>query len=101
MALVEGRRQGEAPPNLWSMSETPKAEFAWTSGEDHIVEHASSQHGRRLFCRRCGSTLGSLTTRRPTFMHLAAGTLDGTPPVTRAMHLDAGSKAPWYEIEAG
>jgi hypothetical protein len=45
--------------------------------------------------------LGNLTTRRPTFIHLAAGTLDGAPAVKLAMHLYAGSKAPWYEIEGG
>lgn len=30
--------------------------------------------GRRMFCGHCGTTLGNLTTRRPAFMHLAAGT---------------------------
>jgi hypothetical protein len=82
---------------VWAL--VPKTAFAWTQGESEITEHASSEHGRRLFCRRCGSTLGSLTSRRPTFMHLAAGTLDGAPALKLSMHLYVASKAPWFEIE--
>ena len=73
-------------------------EFHWLSGVEQIAEFVSSEHGRRLFCRNCGTTLGSLTSRRPTFMHLAAGTLDRAPPLRIGLHAYTASKAPWFEI---
>ncbi len=75
-----------------------KDHFHWTAGEDEIAEFSSSDHGRRMFCRTCGTTLGNLTTRRPAFMHLASGTLDRAPALTIKFHAYVGSKAPWYEI---
>ena len=72
--------------------------FRWTEGLEAIAEHASSDHGRRLFCKQCGATLGNLTSRRPQFMHVAAGTLDGAPAFGLSFHVYTGSKAAWYEI---
>lgn len=51
-----------------------------------------------MFCAHCGTTLGNLTTRRPAFMHLAAGTRDRAPPLRIKSHVYVGSKASWYEI---
>jgi len=76
----------------------PKESFRFTAGAERVAEFASSEHGRRLFCQTCGSTLGNLTSRRPAFMHVAAGTLDRSPPLSLALHAYAASKAPWYEI---
>ena len=33
--------------------------FNWTAGTEQIAEHASSDHGRRVYCKRCGATLGN------------------------------------------
>jgi hypothetical protein len=80
----------------WSL--LPKENFRFTQGESNVAEYTSSEHGRRLFCRSCGTTLGSLTARRPAFMHVAAGTFDGAPPLRLALHAYTASKAPWFEI---
>jgi hypothetical protein len=80
----------------WTL--VPMDEFHWRSGQEEIAEYVSSDHARRLFCRKCGTTLGNLTTRRPKFMHLAAGTLDRAPPLSIGLHVYAASKAPWFEI---
>jgi hypothetical protein len=80
----------------WSL--VPKDGFHWRSGVDHIAEFVSSDHARRLFCRVCGTTLGNLTSRRPDFVHLAAGTLDRPPPMRIALHAYTASKAPWFEV---
>lgn len=80
----------------WTL--VPKEELHWRSGVDHIAEFESSEHGRRLFCRNCGTTLGSLTSQRPTFMHIAAGTLDRSPPLRITLHAYTASKAAWFEI---
>jgi hypothetical protein len=75
-----------------------KEGFRFTAGDEHVAEFQSSDHAQRLFCRLCGTTLGNLTSRRPRYLHLAAGTLDRAPPMSIAMHLYTASKAPWYEI---
>lgn len=76
----------------------PKDHFAWTAGSEHIATFASSTHARRLFCRECGTTLGSLSDHRPTFMHVAAGTLDESPKMSVELHAHVASKAPWHQI---
>lgn len=43
------------------------------AGSEEIGEFTSSDHGRRFFCKQCGSTLGNLTTRWQKFFNLAAG----------------------------
>lgn len=76
----------------------PLARFRWLRGEDHLEKFASSDHAQRAFCRTCGSSLGNLTSRRPTLMHLAAGTLDDSPAMQVALHAYVASKAPWHVI---
>ena len=75
--------------------------FRWTAGAEQIAERASSEHGQRLFCKCCGATLGNLTSRRPRFIHLAAGTLDNAPALRIAFHAYVASKADWYDIADG
>jgi hypothetical protein len=75
-----------------------KDRFRWTAGEDEISVFHSSDHGRRFFCKRCGTTLGNLNTNWPKYMNLAAGTLDHAPDLKIKFHAYVGSKAPWYEI---
>jgi hypothetical protein len=79
----------------------PKEHFRWTAGEDRIATFSSSHEAQRLFCRECGSTLGSLHDRRPMFMHVAAGSMDRAPALHLAMHAHTASKAAWYEIADG
>jgi len=76
----------------------PLDQFRWLSGREQLREFASSEHARRSFCGTCGAVLGNLTTRRPTLMHLAAGTLDHAPTFKVAFHGYVASKAAWHEI---
>ena len=76
----------------------PLASFRWLSGEQQLKALPSSDHGRRFFCGTCGSSLGSLTERRPQLMHLAAGTLEHAPTFRVAFHAYVASMAPWHEI---
>jgi|SRR6188768_4369696 len=76
----------------------PLEEFRWLKGEQQLKRFASSDRGQRLFCGTCGSTLGSLTERRPNLMHLAAGTLEQAPTFRVAFHTYVASMAPWHEI---
>jgi hypothetical protein len=71
----------------------------WSKGQDLITRYDSSPGGVRLFCKKCGSTLGggSSDPKADTF-YLAMGTLDGDPGIKPSVHVYVGSKAPWYDI---
>jgi len=81
----------------WTL--VPMLGFRWICGAEQVAEFRSSDHARRLFCRLCGTTLGNLTSRRPKFMHLAAGTLDRAPEFRIGLHAYTASKAAWFEIK--
>ena len=76
----------------------PLASFRWSQGAEELGEFQSSDHARRLFCKKCGTTLGNLTARRPDFMHLATGTLDAAPNLRIGLHVYTASKADWFQI---
>ena len=75
----------------------PLMGFKWLSGEDSVIEYASSEKGRRYFCRHCGSVMPMLIEAMDLAL-VPAGNLDGDPEVRPQSHLFVGSKAPWYEI---
>lgn len=64
-------------------------------GEDFITEYASSDHGRRAFCRRCGSTLFWRSEASPERIALTLGALDSpfTDPVEIELYTD--TKPSW------
>lgn len=78
------------------------AGFVFERGADLVTEYASSDHGRRGFCRVCGSTLFWRSTQSPDRIALTLGTMepeyDG--PVERELHTD--TKPRWLPArEAG
>jgi len=74
------------------------SDFVLLAGRDDIAAYRSSAEVTRTFCRRCGSTLQFISTRRPGSFSLALGTLDADPGVRPALHIFVGSKAPWFDI---
>lgn len=76
----------------------PLERFRWSRGEEQLKKFASSDHAQRLFCGTCGAVMGNLTSRRPTLMHLSAGTLDHAPALQVNLHAYVASKAPWHVI---
>lgn len=78
-----------------------RSDFALLAGQEHIATYRSSPGVARTFCRNCGSTLQFVTDARPESFALALGTLDDDPGVRPALHIFAGSKAPWYDITDG
>jgi hypothetical protein len=54
----------------------PTEGFAWEHGRDLLQEFESSEHGRRGFCKVCGSTLTWRSTQAPDRIALAMGALD-------------------------
>jgi hypothetical protein len=64
-------------------------------GDAFIVEYASSAHGRRAFCRQCGSTLFWRSEETPERISVTLGTLDVpfTEPVGVELYTD--TKPAW------
>ena len=73
-------------------------DFVLVSGADDIASYQSSPEVTRTFCKRCGSTLQFISTKRPGSFSVALGTLDDDPGVQASLHIFVGSKAPWFDI---
>lgn len=62
--------------------------FSFEQGADLVVEYHSSEHGRRGFCKVCGSTLTWRSTESPDRIAITLGTMepefDG--PVKHELH---------------
>lgn len=75
-----------------------RAGFRFERGEEMVTEYASSEHGRRGFCRVCGSTLYWRSEQAPDRIALTLGTMepeyDG--PVERELHTD--TKPRWLPV---
>ena len=59
-----------------SYANVPTAGFVIERGADLLTEYASSDHGRRGFCRVCGSTLFWRSTETPDRIAVTLGTLE-------------------------
>ena len=71
--------------------------FRYSKGGTGLIRYESSPGFERISCARCGSTLPGLPSGGLVFV--PAGQLDDDPGVRAELHIFAGSKAPWFEIE--
>ena len=74
-----------------------KDDFRLLQGRELIVDFQPSPRFHRDFCSRCGSRVPHLAEGSETW-GVPAGLLEGDPGVKPALHIFAGSKAPWWEI---
>jgi len=81
-----------------SYARVAESDFELLAGAGDIASYRSSLEATRTFCRRCGSTLQFISTKRPGSFSLALGTLDDDPGVQPSLHLFVGSKAAWFDI---
>jgi len=68
-------------------------------GEELITEYASSGHGRRAFCRQCGSTLFWRSERTPDRIAVTLGTLDAPFPDPVDIELHTDTKPSWLPTQ--
>ncbi|MYM23834.1 GFA family protein [Duganella sp. FT135W] len=68
-----------------SYANVPSSGLVIEQGAELLTEYASSGHGRRSFCRVCGSTLFWRSTESPDRIAITLGTLEPeyTGPVER------------------
>jgi hypothetical protein len=83
-----------------SYANVGRAELIIESGEADITEFASSAHGRRAFCRLCGSTLFWRSEESPDRIAVALGTLDSpfAEPVDVELHTE--NKPSWLPLRS-
>lgn len=80
-------------------AEVASAALTVEQGEALITEYASSEHGRRSFCRRCGSALFWRDVHTPDRIEFTLGTLDTpfTEPVETELFAD--NKPVWAPMQ--
>jgi len=73
--------------------------FRWLEGEDRVASYAlpAPRTYRTDFCADCGSPVPTLI-RGAEVALLPAGAIDTALSPLPALHIYAGSKAPWHEI---
>jgi len=76
----------------------PLDRLALTRGADALVRYASSEHGSRSFCGRCGSSLFCDNTSHPDRVDVALGAMDGPIDREPQLHIHFGSRAAWVAI---
>lgn len=91
------RRAGAAPYVPWAI--VAARSFAVTRGRP--AEYASSEHGRRHFCARCGTQLLFTDARRPEWVEVTACSADDPGPLAPEVAIWTASRLPWVEIPAG
>ncbi len=89
------RRASGAPVTAWAVYE--QSQFRLTSGEPAM--YASSAHGTRSFCPRCGAPLTFRSTERPGVVDVAAGSLDEPERLSPAVHVWYARHLPWLRID--
>ncbi len=89
------RRQGGHAQAAMSVA---RAHFRWTH-EAGLTWYRSSDHGRRPFCRMCGSALGYEDDGDDVVYPNAGSLDDGGAGLTIRSHIHAGSKGDYYRID--
>ena len=76
-----------------------RATFAYERGEALVTEYASSDHGRRGFCKVCGSTLYWRSTQAEDRIAVTLGTLDTAFAGTVWRELHTETKPAWLPVK--
>ena len=78
-----------------------KEQLVIDAGKHELVEFASSEHGTRSFCKRCGSSLFCVTGTTPDHVDIPLASMEG--PIDRApqLHIHFDDRAAWVEVNDG
>lgn len=90
------RRTSGAPFVGWAGF--PRGQVRLTRGEQALVRHASSEHGSRSFCGRCGASIFCDSTEHPDVTDIALGCLDPGHGVRPGAHVFWDDRVDWVEL---
>lgn len=79
----------------------PAASLAIEAGAEQLCRYASSDHGTRSFCGRCGSSLFCESKHHPERVDVTLAAMDG--PIDRApqVHVHFDDRASWVRADDG
>lgn len=80
----------------WIEVERPRLSFE--HGEDRLHWYDSSNHGRRSFCRDCGSAIFCEIAERPEHIDIVLANLDGPVDREPQLHIFWDDRAPWTVV---
>ena len=73
-------------------------QFEIDQGIDALVRHASSEHGSRRFCGKCGSSLFCESTQHPDHIDIVLANMDGPIDKAPQFHGYWESRADWAQV---
>ena len=79
----------------------PRAQFRLEAGAADLTRYASSDHGTRSFCRRCGSSLFCETTHDPDRIDIVLANMNGPIDRRPEMHIFFDDRADWAFVDDG
>ncbi len=79
----------------------PRGQVAIDAGEGELRHHASSAHGRRAFCGRCGTSLFCELAASPDQVDIPFANLDGPIDRVPEMHVFFSDRAAWVSVDDG
>ncbi len=78
-----------------------RSRFSVDEGEDALVHNASSDHGTRSFCGRCGSSLLCESTHHPHQVDIVLANMESTLDRVPQMHIYWSDRADWTVVSDG
>ncbi|MGK5039702.1 GFA family protein [Janthinobacterium sp. GB1R12] len=91
------RRASGAPFVAWFS--VPRAHFRWLQGQ--AMSYASSVHGTRGFCPRCGTQLTFEDSAYPDEVDVTTCSLDHPEQLPPHSHIYTGTQLEWVKLNDG
>jgi hypothetical protein len=79
----------------------PRADFAWTKGEEQVRTFRSSNFGQRSFCAQCGTGLTVRVDHQPETIDFPILTLDDPEAVRPEFHIFWSRHVSWFDPADG
>lgn len=76
----------------------PNGQFEVDKGVDALVRYASSAHGTRTFCGRCGTSLFCQNEEHPDHIDIVLAAMNGPIDRPPQLHVHFDAKADWAAI---
>ena len=75
-----------------------RAQLSIDTGGDQLTRYASSGHGSRSFCSRCGSSLFCVSTHLPDIVDIPLANMDGPIDRIPESHIYFDDRASWTVV---